>query len=385
MKLREQAIIALLLCCSGPLCPAQISGHKLIKDLKMFVSIPSITGHHDACKKIIDHVIEELSELPVIVTRYRHNGFHAATITTRHQKKAKLWLVCHVDVVAGAPFALTEGKGKFFGRGVADMKMALPIFIQIFRELGDNLRAYDIGLMLTSDEENGGSDGTGYLLKHEGITGQYAFLPDGGYGWAFETENKGSLGVQLMAQGKAAHYSRPWDGVNAIEMLNDAYTAIKQALARRKKDTSFFSTATVTHLSGGDNPVSIPDRASAFITMGIAGKTDSLSDIETILSDVLKNFPAVTMRVLFKNSPCLIDVDAPEVKRFAALAKKRGMRVGLTRSHGVSDARFFYEHGINPIVIGPSCGNAHARDEWLDREDYLRYADVVLQWVKEGR
>ncbi|MDI1352580.1 MAG: M20/M25/M40 family metallo-hydrolase, partial [bacterium] len=134
----------------------------------------------------------------------------------------KLWLVAHIDVVPADPnmFTLAVKDHRIVGRGVLDMKLGVAYYIEFLKELGaSNLKNYDIGVMLTSDEEVGGMNGVRYLLDEQGYRGKIGFLPDGGFDWKIEEAAKGILWIKIKVHGVASHGSRPWLGVNAINNL----------------------------------------------------------------------------------------------------------------------------------------------------------------------
>ena len=70
--------------------------------------------------------------------------------------------------------------------------------------------------MFTTDEELGGENGVGELLKH-GWSAGLAVIPDGGENWQVESAAKGPLRAEIVClAGRSAHGSRPWEGENAI-------------------------------------------------------------------------------------------------------------------------------------------------------------------------
>lgn len=132
-----------------------------------------------------------------------------------------------------------------FGRGVYDMKMAAACYIRLFRELHkkDNLSNYNIGIMLVSDEEIGGSNGVGYLLNEGGVKGSIAFIPDGGFNWKIEEQAKGVLQLKLKSHTSflpSIKNSKNGDE-NAISKLMYALYDLSQ-LYESKKNSMYHST-----------------------------------------------------------------------------------------------------------------------------------------------
>ena len=150
----------------------------------------------------------------------KSEGYPSLMATTRKTKKPKVWLAAHNDVVCGSKnvFRPYIASGKMIGRGAFDMKFAVACYIRLIEELGREAKKYDFGIMITSDEEIGGKNGTGYILK-QGYSGGIAFLPDGCAPESIERAAKGAWHLEVEAKGKSAHGSRPWAGKNAIKML----------------------------------------------------------------------------------------------------------------------------------------------------------------------
>ncbi len=204
-----------------------------------------------------------------------------------------LGVLCHLDVVPAGdgwqsdPFTLVKKDGKLFGRGAIDDKgpaVATLFALRAVKELGLPIRE-NVRFIFGTDEENGSSD-IAYYTKKEALP-EMLFTPDGEYpvinlekgmirgeavascthdgkksilsahggtvvnavpasayamlaGFTADEVNAAIAdapdGVsfiyedgKLTAQGKSAHASTPWDGVNAL-------TALMQVLGRLKTD-----------------------------------------------------------------------------------------------------------------------------------------------------
>ena len=100
----------------------------------------------------------------------------------------------------------------------------------------------DLGVLITSDEEIGGKDGTYYaVVDREGpqITADVVIIPDGGDDFRLVTHEKGILQLRLVAEGTplpfpslpttlipvllisgvSGHAAKPWEAVNALHLL----------------------------------------------------------------------------------------------------------------------------------------------------------------------
>ncbi|MGD0645530.1 MAG: M20/M25/M40 family metallo-hydrolase [Candidatus Bathyarchaeia archaeon] len=154
-------------------------------------------------------------------------------------EKPSLLLLSHLDVVAANPDEWTVDpfggviKGDYvYGRGAIDMKSMTAIEVLVMKLLKKNnveLKG-DVLLAATADEEKGGEEGAGYLLRHhrEKVWCPYVINEGGGLafpskkGWVFpvQTAEKGILWLKIRAKGTPGHGSTPNMADNAVLRMN---------------------------------------------------------------------------------------------------------------------------------------------------------------------
>lgn len=359
---------------------AHSSQERLTRYLTELVQLDSVTSNHEGNMKALKYVERQLEGLNLYFKYYEYNGFPSLVITTQDTQKPTVFLVSHIDVVA-APQALFSPRiegNKMYGRGVYDMKMAIACYILLMQELKD--KHLNIGIMLTSDEEIGGMNGTRRLLD-AGYSSEVAFLPDGGFDWNFEEEAKGVLHIKVMAKGVAAHSSRPWNGENAINKLMAALQEINRYFDLEKsKYGDYYPTANVGIIQGGKGVNQVPDYAEAKVDIRFPSGITA-GQIFINLKDLVKD--QVALENLIEASPNMVDVNQNYFQKFKEIAQKRGITIGTVRSHGSSDARFFGEKKIPILVISCKGGDIHSDKEWIDLEDLSRFYEVMKEWVLE--
>jgi acetylornithine deacetylase/succinyl-diaminopimelate desuccinylase-like protein len=179
-------------------------------------------------------VIESASGRGSIVARLKGSG-----------EKPSLLLLSHIDVVAATPsewsvdpFAGTVKDGYVYGRGAYDMKGMTAVEVLTLKLLKKNnipLKG-DIVLAATADEEKGGEEGAGYLLKHhrEKVWCPYVLNEGGGLAipqkkgnvYPIQTAEKGILWFKIKAKGTPGHGSTPNMADNAIMRINKVITKL---------------------------------------------------------------------------------------------------------------------------------------------------------------
>jgi acetylornithine deacetylase/succinyl-diaminopimelate desuccinylase-like protein len=154
-------------------------------------------------------------------------------------EKPSLLLLSHLDVVAANPrewtvdpFAGTVKDGYLYGRGAIDMKGMTAVEVITLKLLKRNnvpLKG-DVVLAATADEERGGEEGAGFLLRNhrEKIYCPYVINEGGGLAipqrktlvFPVQTAEKGILWFKIKARGVPGHGSMPNLADNAILRMN---------------------------------------------------------------------------------------------------------------------------------------------------------------------
>jgi acetylornithine deacetylase/succinyl-diaminopimelate desuccinylase-like protein len=191
-------------------------------------------------------VIESAPGRGSVITRLKGTG-----------EKPNLLLLSHIDVVAANPaewsvdpFAGTVKDGYVYGRGAYDMKgmTAVEVLTLLLLKRNKIPLKGDIVLAATADEEKGGEEGAGYLLKNhkekvwcpyvlnEG--GGLAFPQEKGNVFPVQTAEKGILWFKIKAKGTPGHGSTPNMADNAILRMNK----VLNRLSTYQPETLYVST-----------------------------------------------------------------------------------------------------------------------------------------------
>jgi succinyl-diaminopimelate desuccinylase len=356
--------------------------------LSKLISFKSVTGNRAETDALMAWVKDVLQPVPVYVREYEYNGLPALIVTPSRRKHVRLWLVGHVDVVPADDMffhARLEG-GRLMGRGAIDMKFAIACYLKLYRELGVEVRAYDVGLMLTSDEEWGGLSSVHHLLTKGGFTGECAFLPDGYGSWKFEESAKGIFGIEVCADGVPAHGSKPWLGRSAIDalmaFLTEFRTQVRDSFTTDDPN-HWYTSINIGELSGGTAYNVVAGTARATVDMRYVRAGDK-KKILSMLAQLKKKHHHISWRTIQNEEPYGILRKNGYVQAFASIAKKRhGIECGWITAHGSSDARFFNKADIPTVLIGPNGGDSHGDAEWVDIEDVERYYGVLKEWVMQ--
>ncbi len=154
-------------------------------------------------------------------------------------EKPNLLLLSHLDVVSANPdewsidpFAGTVKDGYVYGRGAYDMKgmMAVEVLTLLLLKRNKIPLKGDVVLASTADEEKGGEEGAGFLLRNhkEKVWCPYVLNEGGGLAlprkssniYPVQTAEKGILWFKIKAKGTPGHGSTPNMADNAIVRMN---------------------------------------------------------------------------------------------------------------------------------------------------------------------
>ncbi|HVT61035.1 MAG TPA: M20/M25/M40 family metallo-hydrolase [Thermoanaerobaculia bacterium] len=362
-------------------------------------------------------------------------------------------LLHHMDVVAPgpgwtvAPFAGLVQDGRLWGRGALDDKslgiVELAAMVDLVRRRARLER--DVLLLAVPDEENGGKEGTEWLLdRHpELFSGVEAVVGEGGRSqvagdkllwWGIEVAQKRPLWLEVTASGRGGHAS----GLNpesanhqliaglarllalpvhwrvsaparaylaAVAPLHNAhwravFSHIDQVIDEQRGPRQFLlpgmanlflDTVQVTVVAGGERINVIPTEASARIDIRLLPDTDAAAFLAAARAAL---GPELAVKVLVSAPPAAA---SPTAGRFYdALRQTLGREAPLapTLVPGFTDSRFFRQrqvpaYGISPFALAPDdVRGIHGADERIPLAELdhgaRRMIDLLSIYVGAG-
>ncbi len=284
----------------------------------------------------------------------------------------------HLDTVGVAgmdePFAARIDGDRMYGRGTCDMKAGVAAMVVAAEHAAAAGTRGDVVLALVADEEHG-SLGTTAVLDHLAAAGR---LPDacvvGEPTWLdLIVAHRGFAVVEVELRGRAAHSSRPQDGVNAVAHLGRLLAAVEAAGAELPDGASLMATAA----HGGDAPFVLPAGASALIerrTLPGEPSTTGLGEVEAIAARL--GLDATCRQTLAREAWQMASGD-PAVQRLVALFDQ------WLDTPRRSDAPYWMESalweaaGVPTVVCGPAGGGLHTDVEWVELSQLRAYTTAL--------
>jgi len=281
-----------------------------------------------------------------------------------------LLLCAHLDTVGvvgmNAPFEPRIENGRLHGRGALDMKAGLAAIMLAGAAVSSRSLRGDVIVAAVCDEEHA-SIGAERLIETHWADAAILTEPT-----ALEVQvaHKGFVWLEVVVEGRAAHGSRPDEGVDAIAKAGRILTGIEELDDRLRSGPSHGRLGTgsvhASLVQGGQELSSYPARC----TIGLERRTipgedagDVQRELEVIVAAARAADPTLraTVRTTFARGPFEIATDAPIV----ALVARHAQTV-FGASTAWMDASLLAGAGIPTVVFGPGGEGLHGADEWVD-------------------
>jgi acetylornithine deacetylase/succinyl-diaminopimelate desuccinylase-like protein len=329
-----------------------------------------------------------------------------------------LWDV-HQDTVSAdgmsvEPFGGEVRDGRVYGRGACDVKGSMAAMLSSLSRLNvsDSKRTRPtIVIAFTVNEECGftgatalcrfwngaSSDGTSGTIAPQEI---FPRPPDAAI-VAEPTDlnvivaHQGVVRWRCHVEGRAAHSSRPDEGINAIYAMSRVVQSIENyhtqlATASREHPLCGRPSVCVSTIQGGLGINTVPDRATIEIDRRISPGEDPALAYDDLARHVAEAADIGRARIVhdppFMKSAGLCDkANRSVAERLAHLVRESRQPSQL---HGVpygTDAAAIAASGVPTVVFGPgSIRQAHTADEFIEVDELQRGTDFFYRIAQDG-
>jgi succinyl-diaminopimelate desuccinylase len=318
----------------------------------------------------------------------------------------------HFDVVPVGlgwtrdPFGGEVAGGRVYGRGACDMKsgIAAAVFaMEAIRRAGIRTTA-PLEISGTVDEESGGFAGVAWLAEHGWISKARtaaAIIPE-----PFGVDrvcigHRGVYWFEVVAQGRIAHGSMPYLGVNAVEGMSHLLDLVRDELGPALRDRvtampvvpdgSRHATININGIDGGQPVDQMPspcvaDRCRVVFDRRFLleeGLDRARAEMAALVEKAQARMPEVAFsiedRLIFE--PTLTAEDAPVVGALTdAIRQVTGRPAALVASPGTYDHKHVARIAGVPQCVAYGPGDlavAHQPDEYCDVGDIVSATKVL--------
>ncbi|MFW5990809.1 MAG: M20 family metallopeptidase [Candidatus Nanoarchaeia archaeon] len=297
-----------------------------------------------------------------------------------YTEPAEIVFNSHVDVVPSDDEAFTPKivGNRLYGRGSADALGCAVSMVLSFLEL--KTLGKNVSLMIVSDEEDGGLQGTKHLLDNEFVLNEvkYVIVGEPTENFGFSVREKGILRIRMDVFGEAGHPERP-DTKNAIYTAIDVMNEIRNHPKLQLSDEFYEKKINLspTIINGGTAQNIVPDKVSIKYDVRFAPGIFSEEIIE-IFEGVKKKY-ACDYKILKKRDASFADTNN---EYFKVLEKIAGNPEKVV-TNGASDYSYFFEKGIPGVVYGVKGAGWHKNSEYVELDSVYKYIENLVNFVLE--
>lgn len=306
---------------------------------------------------------------------------------------APIALIGHLDTVfpPGQFEGFAKDEGIAYGPGVLDMKGGLVVVAFALKAIHET-RGLDkicpLKVVIVSDEEIGSPEGKRVIERE--VKGARAALvfEAGRKADAIVTRRRGTGGITVVAQGKAAHAGNAHkEGANAIWALARFVDLAQQLTAYDRGIT-----VNVGKVTGGQGKNTVPDRAEALVDIRFETKKDGdalMSQLRNAASEASARVPGTL--VSLSGGIARLPLERTEnsealLMEYGACAKASGLGAGeMPLVGGGSDACTTGAMGIASIDgLGPRGTGFHTKEELIEIASLVPKAQALARFLERA-
>ncbi len=386
----------------------------LVDFLTALVRIPSVNGRENEAA-VAQRVAEEATNLDFTAQLVAADPERPNVLVRWGHGPAGFAFLGHLDTVAAGdpaawtspPFAAGIRKGRIYGRGTADNKAGIACALYTLALLRDQelLDPDEVHVTLAGvvDEESGASSTLGVrhlldqrLLRAEGAI--YTYASD-----IVCIGHRGLLRLRLDAQGRAIHSgSSAWaqgqGGVNAVTGLAEILLALEALELPAPTHPAFKGLGCTltpgTVFEGGEFESMVPAHAEALVDVRLMPGQNSaevIAAVEDVIAEVTARRTGLSVTMNVKND--LPGAAIPPNHPLATTAQRHAERLTgvswpIAGAGPANEGYMLIGAGIPTLCgFGPTGGNAHAPDEWVDVESLPTtvavYAGIIQEYLTD--
>ena len=385
---------------------------------EQLISLPSLTPEDAGCLELLQDALdamgfhsERLDSGPDsfrVKNLWSKSAFErinqaqaAIKLASDPQPRPRLVFAGHTDVVptgpldqwSSPPFVPTHRDGKLFGRGASDMKTSIAAFVVALEEFLQRTPqpAFDIALLLTSDEEGPSVDGTRVVvdeLRRRGERMDWCIVGEptsvARTGDMIKNGRRGTMSGRLIVRGIQGHIAYPQLARNPIHQALPALAEL--AAITWDQGNAYFPPTTwqISNFHAGTGASNVIP-GEAVVDFNFRFCTESTAEqLQQRLEAVLQRHGldyALTWTIgghPFLTTPGTL-VQAVQ----AAIRAETGLETELSTTGGTSDGRFIAQICPQVIEFGPPNASIHQIDEHIALADIEPLKNIYRRTLEQ--
>lgn len=281
------------------ICANEMIDEKEILQLSQeLVKIPSVTCHEELISKFIFQKLDKWGLSPRLVPV---KGYGSSVVAETGDPRARsIVLNGHIDTVEVMngwkhdPFGAKVEEGRLYGLGSLDMKCGIASMMIAFRAIAEILRPRNSRVVFqgVSGEEDTSAGTRALVAKGEFKKAKAVIIGEGFGGLrAITIGRRGGSYYDINVTGKAAHGSKPEDGISAISDAARIVSALDQMRMKSSRGLvaddfqPLKESQTVLKISGGSGTLTVPEKCTMKV---IRCTIPESGNVESELTDVIE-------------------------------------------------------------------------------------------------
>ena len=362
------------------------------------IKIKSISPEDGGCFDLIE---AELTPLGFQIEKIPE--LNCETLLAKYGDSGKVFCYLgHTDVVPSGPedewtsppFEANIVEGELIGRGAADMKGSVAVFIESVKNfLADHPSPnFQIWVMLTSNEEGEPTDGKINTLM-DALTDQNQFIDYCLVGEASSSDKvgdvlrvgrRGSLSGKLKLIGKQGHVAYPHKVLSPILEVGPIINELNQMLwdeGNEHFDPTSFQISNIDSGTGATNVV--PGHLNMLFNFRFSPESSQESLKERFVQVLEKSKCSFEIDWTLNAQPYLTKKTELLSIIQTALKKINGKEAIVDNGGGTSDGRWVSPSGSEVIELGPRNQTIHKIDEKISLADLILLQEIYQQILVE--
>jgi succinyl-diaminopimelate desuccinylase len=362
------------------------------------IKIKSISPEDGGCFDLIE---AELTPLGFQIEKIPE--LNCETLLAKYGDSGKVFCYLgHTDVVPSGPedewtsppFEANIVEGELIGRGAADMKGSVAVFIESVKKfLADHPNPnFQIWVMLTSNEEGEPADGKINTLM-DALTDQNQFIDYCLVGEASSSDKvgdvlrvgrRGSLSGKLKLIGKQGHVAYPHKVLSPILEVGPIINELNQMIwdeGNEHFDPTSFQISNIDSGTGATNVV--PGHLNMLFNFRFSPESSQESLKERFVQVLEKSKCSFEIDWTLNAQPYLTKKTELLSIIQTALKKINGKEAIVDNGGGTSDGRWVSPSGSEVIELGPRNQTIHKIDEKISLADLILLQEIYQQILVE--
>jgi len=362
------------------------------------IKIKSISPEDGGCFDLI-----EAELIPLGFQIEKIPELNCETLLAKYGDSGKVFCYLgHTDVVPSGPedewtsppFEANIIEGELIGRGAADMKGSVAVFIESVKKfLTDHPNPnFQIWVMLTSNEEGEPADGKINTLM-DALTDQNQFIDYCLVGEASSSDKvgdvlrvgrRGSLSGKLKLIGKQGHVAYPHKVLSPILEVGPIINELNQMIwdeGNEHFDPTSFQISNIDSGTGATNVV--PGHLNMLFNFRFSPESSQESLKERFVQVLEKSKCSFEIDWTLNAQPYLTKKTELLSIIQTALKKINGKEAIVDNGGGTSDGRWVSPSGSEVIELGPRNQTIHKIDEKISLADLILLQEIYQQILVE--